>query len=62
MKLADFPFLERFKGKHLIVTDGTTLLGGDDKAGVAEIMSLCGKAHFGCFNSAPAYQDSLYAG
>ena len=27
MKLADFPFLERFKGKHLIVTDGTTLLG-----------------------------------
>ena len=43
MKLADFPFLERFKGKHLIVTDGTTLLGGDDKAGVAEIMSLAEK-------------------
>lgn len=35
-----FPFLETLKGKTLIVTDGTTLLGADDKAGVAEIMTL----------------------
>lgn len=35
-----FPFLETLKGQTLIVTDGTTLLGADDKAGVAEIMSL----------------------
>ncbi len=33
--------LDRFIGQHLIVTDGTTLLGGDDKAGVAEIMTAC---------------------
>ena len=36
---ADFPILNRSVGKHLIVTDGTTLLGADDKAGVAEILS-----------------------
>lgn len=36
MKEADFPSLTRNRGKHLIVTDGTTLLGADDKAGVAE--------------------------
>ena len=35
----DFPKLKRSVGKHLIVTDGTTLLGADDKAGVAEILS-----------------------
>ena len=34
----NFPILKKFKGKTLIVTDGTTLLGADDKAGVAEIM------------------------
>lgn len=33
------PELAKYKGTTLIVTDGTTLLGGDDKAGVAEIMS-----------------------
>lgn len=32
---------QRHLGHDLIVTDGTTLLGGDDKAGVAEIMTLC---------------------
>ena len=41
MKEADFPFLANYKGKELIVTDGTTLLGADDKAGVAEIVTLC---------------------
>ena len=35
-----FPELKRYIGKTLIVTDGTTLLGGDDKAGVAEIMTM----------------------
>ena len=36
----DFPMLKDCKGKTLIVADGTTLLGGDDKAGVAEIMTM----------------------
>lgn len=40
MKTKDFPFLETLKGQNLIVTDGTTLLGADDKAGIAEIMTL----------------------
>ncbi len=39
MKAADYPNLKNHVGKHLIVTDGTTLLGADDKAGVAEIMT-----------------------
>ena len=34
-----FPFLEKYVGQELIVTDGTTLLGADDKAGVAEIIT-----------------------
>ena len=39
MKESDYPSLKNHVGKHLIVTDGTTLLGADDKAGVAEIMT-----------------------
>lgn len=35
----DYPELSMHRGKNLIVTDGTTLLGADDKAGVAEIMA-----------------------
>ena len=35
----DYESLTRNRGKNLIVTDGTTLLGADDKAGVAEIMT-----------------------
>jgi tripeptide aminopeptidase len=35
----DFPALRKYVGKTLITTDGTTLLGADDKAGVAEIMA-----------------------
>lgn len=35
----DFPEVQRLRRKDLIVTDGTTLLGADDKAGVAEIMA-----------------------
>ena len=36
-----FPTLARYVGQELIVTDGTTLLGADDKAGLAEIVSAC---------------------
>lgn len=39
-KVTDFPDLLLYKGQDLIVTDGTTLLGADDKAGVAEIMAM----------------------
>ena len=40
MKVSDFPELVEYTGKRLIVTDGTTLLGADDKAGIAEIMTM----------------------
>ena len=39
----EYPNLMHHTGKHLIVTDGTTLLGADDKAGVAEIMTAAEK-------------------
>lgn len=39
MREADYPSLRNNRGKHLIVTDGTTLLGADDKAGIAEILT-----------------------
>ena len=39
MTVADYPNLKNYEGQHLIVTDGTTLLGADDKAGVAAIVS-----------------------
>ena len=38
LKVSDFPELEDYKGQTIVTTDGTTLLGADDKAGVAEIM------------------------
>ncbi|MDR2027348.1 MAG: peptidase T [Prevotellaceae bacterium] len=38
LSVADFPEMKDYKGQTLITTDGTTLLGADDKAGVAEIM------------------------
>lgn len=40
---ADFPELQLRKGKSLIVTNGYTLLGADDKAGISEIMTACEK-------------------
>jgi tripeptide aminopeptidase len=40
LDVKDFPHMTEFAGQTLIVTDGTTLLGADDKAGVAIIMSL----------------------
>lgn len=39
LKVSDFPHLKEFKGRTLITTDGTTLLGADDKAGIAEILT-----------------------
>ena len=39
MRVKDYPSLNRNRGKRLIVTDGTTLLGADDKAGIAEILT-----------------------
>ncbi len=39
LKVSDFPTLKALKGRTLITTDGTTLLGADDKAGVSEIMT-----------------------
>lgn len=41
MRAKDYPDLADHIGHNLIVTDGHTLLGGDDKAGVAEILTLC---------------------
>ncbi len=38
LKPAEFPELSQYRGQTLITTDGTTLLGADDKAGIAEIM------------------------
>ena len=39
MRASEFESLSHNVGKHLIVTDGTTLLGADDKAGIAEILT-----------------------
>lgn len=39
LKVSDFPELQTLIGKTLITTDGTTLLGADDKAGISEIMT-----------------------
>ena len=39
LKVSDFPELADYKGQTIITTDGTTLLGADDKAGIAEIMN-----------------------
>lgn len=42
IRVADFPWLPMLmKGKTVITADGSTLLGADDKAGIAEIMTLC---------------------
>ncbi len=41
MKVSDYPYLENYKGQKLIVSDGTTLIGADDKAGIAEIITAC---------------------
>ena len=40
LKVEEFPYLAELKGRTLITTDGTTLLGADDKAGIAEILTV----------------------
>ena len=40
LKVDEFPYLAELKGRTLITTDGTTLLGADDKAGIAEILTV----------------------
>lgn len=39
LRVAEFPEMEQYAGQTMITTDGTTLLGADDKAGIAEIMT-----------------------
>ena len=39
LKTDDFPEIKQYKGQTIITTDGTTLLGADDKAGIAEIVT-----------------------
>ena len=43
MKLSDYPYLEDYIGHTLITSDGTTLIGADDKAGIAEILTMLEK-------------------
>lgn len=49
LRVSDFPHLSQLKGRTLITTDGTTILGSDDKSGIAEIMTaveqLAGMPH-----------------
>ena len=40
LSVKDFPRLKSFRGRTLITTDGTSLLGADDKAGIAEILTV----------------------
>lgn len=51
LAVKDFPRLKGYKGRTLITTDGTSLLGADDKAGIAEILTaaedLMRKRHHG---------------
>lgn len=39
MTVEDYPYLTSLSGQHIITSDGTTLIGADDKAGIAEIMT-----------------------
>lgn len=43
LKVSDYPYLEHYEGHHLITSDGTTLIGADDKAGIAEIITALEK-------------------
>ncbi len=43
LKASDYPYLTDYIGHHLITSDGTTLIGADDKAGIAEIMTALQK-------------------
>ena len=57
MSTKEFPFLPSFKGRTLITTDGTTLLGGDDKAGITEILEA-----IDCINKNNIPHGDIYVG
>ena len=46
LTVSDFPALQQMAGRTLITTDGTTLLGADDKAGIAEILTVAEECFF----------------
>ena len=43
LKVSEYPYLEDYKGQHIIHSDGKTLIGADDKAGIAEIITALEK-------------------
>ena len=43
LKVSEYPYLEDYIGQHIIHSDGTTLIGADDKAGIAEIITAIQK-------------------
>ncbi len=43
LKVSEYPYLSDYEGHHIITSDGTTLIGADDKAGIAEIMTALQK-------------------
>lgn len=43
LKVSEYPYLAHYEGQHLITSDGTTLIGADDKAGIAEIITALEK-------------------
>ncbi len=43
LRVSEYPYLADYEGQHLITSDGTTLIGADDKAGIAEIMTALQK-------------------
>lgn len=43
LRVSEYPYLSDYEGHHLITSDGTTLIGADDKAGIAEIMTALEK-------------------
>ena len=43
LKVSEYPYLEDYIGHHIITSDGTTLIGADDKAGIAEIITALEK-------------------
>ena len=43
LKVSEYPYIEDYIGHHIITSDGTTLIGADDKAGIAEIMTALEK-------------------
>ena len=58
LRTDDFPEVKKYTGKSVIVTDGRTLLGADDKAGIAEIMTV---AEYLCKNREIIHGDIMIA-